>query len=147
MYKCLLYDGEYEWCGVTGKYCRKDAKMQKESADAKAECSKGNADNCKSCGFEAHEHERRVKKIRGDLMSKLKEGTPGYSMRAARIAAGLTIAELAELSGVAMNTIACAERCEHILNIATAALLADVLGLSIDDYVGHSPRKQGKNGV
>lgn len=69
--------------------------------------------------------------------------TRGEAMRAARKKAGLSIEKLAALAGVERNTVARIEREEHIGRIDTIELLADVLGLSIDKYIGREVPRNG----
>ena len=59
-------------------------------------------------------------------------------MRKARMNAGLSIVRLAEISGIAQTTISLLER-KSLRGgwIDTIETLADALGLSIDEYVGH----------
>lgn len=59
-------------------------------------------------------------------------------MRKARLNAGLSIVRLAEISGIAQTTISSLER-KSLRGgwIDTIETLADALGLSIDEYVGH----------
>lgn len=63
--------------------------------------------------------------------------TCGESMRKAREAAGLSIVELSNLSGVSQSNICWLEHDHHSGVLTTIELLADALGLSIDEYVGH----------
>lgn len=64
--------------------------------------------------------------------------TRGEYMRRARINAELTIKQLAALSGVSANAIGGLERGRRISGqYITIEVLADALGLSIDEYVGH----------
>lgn len=64
--------------------------------------------------------------------------TRGEYMRKARLDAGLSIVRLAEISGIAQATISLLERKSlHGGWIDTIEILADALGLSIDEYVGH----------
>lgn len=67
----------------------------------------------------------------------------GEAMRRARKAAGLSGRQLAELSGVAHTTIYLLENPHNTRSgmLETVELLADALGLSIDEYVGHEVRK------
>lgn len=70
--------------------------------------------------------------------------TRGDYMRKARMDAGLSIVRLAELSGIAENTISLLER-KSLRGgwIDTIEILADTLGLSIDEYIGHEVKKHG----
>lgn len=63
--------------------------------------------------------------------------TRGQRMRKLRQEAGLSIVELANLSTVSHVTITRLELDRGSPNLETIILLADVLGLSIDEYVGH----------
>ena len=63
--------------------------------------------------------------------------TRGEHMRAARKSAGLTQRELAALAGVERVTVARLECGMHQGGIDTIVLLADALGISIDEYIGH----------
>lgn len=64
------------------------------------------------------------------------------AMRAARKRAGLTIIQLSDLSGVSKGNIGLLERGEIMGNIVTIELLADALGITIDEYVGHKTAKE-----
>lgn len=67
--------------------------------------------------------------------------TRGEYMRKARQRAGLTIRQLAALSGVSANAIGGLERGRIISGqYMTIEVLADALGLSIDEYTGHRRR-------
>lgn len=67
--------------------------------------------------------------------------TRGEYMRKARQRAGLTIRQLATLSGVSANAIGGLERSRRISGqYMTIEVLADALGLSIDEYTGHRRR-------
>ena len=59
-------------------------------------------------------------------------------MKAARRKAGLTIRELAAKSYISGTTISRLERGDHLGAFETVAILADALGISIDDYVGRN---------
>ena len=59
------------------------------------------------------------------------------SMRRARMNAGLSLRALEKISGVKFGTISRIEQGRNNGSIATIELLADALGLSIDEYVGH----------
>lgn len=64
--------------------------------------------------------------------------TRGEHMRKARINAGLSIVQLSDMSGIAQNTIGILERkAQRGGWVDTIEILADALGLSIDEYVGH----------
>lgn len=68
--------------------------------------------------------------------------TRGDYMRSARVSAGLTIVQLSKISGVPCATIGMLERSVNRSGtLATIELLADALGLSIDEYVGHKVNK------
>lgn len=64
--------------------------------------------------------------------------TRGEIMRKWREKRGLTQPELAKLSGISQVTISALEIGRNSGgNLDTIELLADALGLSIDEYVGH----------
>ena len=63
--------------------------------------------------------------------------TRGEHMREARLKAGLTLRELGNISGVQFVTIGRLELGKRAGSIQTIELLADALGLSIDEYTGH----------
>ena len=63
--------------------------------------------------------------------------TRGEYMRAARKEAGWMLSDLADAAGVSRGTLSQLERDMHAGSIETIMLLADVLGLTIDEYVGH----------
>ena len=64
--------------------------------------------------------------------------TRGEIMRMWREKRGLTQPELARLSGISQVTISALEIGRNSGgNLDTIELLADALGLSIDEYVGH----------
>lgn len=63
--------------------------------------------------------------------------TRGETMRMHRERAGLSQYELADLSGVTQKTIYALENNKNNGSVTTVELLADALGLSIDEYVGH----------
>lgn len=67
--------------------------------------------------------------------------TRGEAMRLAREKRGWTQLTLAQLSGVHNRMISKLERGEREGSIVTIELLADALGLSIDEYTGHEVRK------
>ena len=64
--------------------------------------------------------------------------TRGEIMRKWREKRGLSQCELAKLSGISQVTISALEKGRNSGgNLDTIELLADALGLSIDEYVGH----------
>jgi transcriptional regulator with XRE-family HTH domain len=63
--------------------------------------------------------------------------TRGDYMRKAREDAGLTLRELGAISGISFNTISRYERGLYQGNINNIEILADALGLTIDEFVGH----------
>lgn len=63
--------------------------------------------------------------------------TRGENMRKAREAAGLSISELAFRAGTSVSGLGLLERGTNNGNIVTIELLADALGISIDEYIGH----------
>ena len=68
--------------------------------------------------------------------------TRGETMRMWREKRGLTQPELAKLSGISQVTISALEIGRNSGgNLDTIELLADALGLSIDEYVGHKVAK------
>ena len=70
--------------------------------------------------------------------------TIGEAAKQARLRKGFSIQELSEKSGVTLNSIYRLENDRNIPLISTVELLADALGMSIDEYVGH--RVGGSNG-
>ena len=58
-------------------------------------------------------------------------------MRSAREKAGYSLRALEKVSGVQFGTIGRLEQGRNNGNIATIELLADALGISIDEYIGH----------
>ena len=73
--------------------------------------------------------------------------TLGQAMRKARKDAGLTIQELADKSGYSPSTISNAETDTHIPNVTTILDLADVLGVSVNEYIGHKAHNEVKRGT
>lgn len=63
--------------------------------------------------------------------------TRGKSMRAARERKGFSVYELADMAGVTPLTVYRLESDKIGGTLATVERLADVLDLSIDEYVGH----------
>lgn len=66
----------------------------------------------------------------------------GKAMRRAREKRGWTQVMLAEKSGVSDRMISQLERGRRTGTIITIELLADALGLSIDEYTGHEVVRQ-----
>ena len=64
------------------------------------------------------------------------------AMKSARVSAGLSLRALEAISGVRFGTIARLEQGRNNGSIATIELLADALGMSIDEYVGHEVKKE-----
>ena len=63
--------------------------------------------------------------------------TRGDYMRQARQRAGLTLSALSKLSGVHQNTINAIETGRTQGTINTIEELADAIGISVDEYIGH----------
>lgn len=70
--------------------------------------------------------------------------TPTYAkaMLSAREKAGLKQKDMAMLAGVHVNTLRRYEKGLLVPTIPVAEALADVLGLTIDEYVGHVRTKR-----
>lgn len=66
--------------------------------------------------------------------------TRGAAMMRARVKAGMSRDELAEISGVSLSAISNWERDKNAPSVDVLELVADVLGISIDEYVGHKVR-------
>lgn len=67
--------------------------------------------------------------------------TIGENMRKAREAAGLTIVQLAEKAEITWHCLWMLEVGRNKPRLETAILLADALGIGIDEYIGHVPKK------
>ena len=63
----------------------------------------------------------------------------GPILRACRAAQGWTQRELAERAGVAVATVQCYERGVRAPSLACAELLADALGVTLDQLAGRAP--------
>lgn len=70
--------------------------------------------------------------------------TVGQHMREARHEAMLTQKELADLSGIHDTNIARYETDKSTPSLYTMLSLVDALGISIDEYIGHTPRGRVK---
>lgn len=69
--------------------------------------------------------------------------TRGERMRLSRRKAHVRIKELSARSGVSVKTIYALEGGYNDGNINTIELLADALGLSLDEYTGHEVKRHG----
>lgn len=69
--------------------------------------------------------------------------TMGQSLRDERERAGLTVKDLVRLSGVPETTIRHYEASICSRQIENLIALADTLGLTLDEIVGHEPVKKG----
>ena len=63
--------------------------------------------------------------------------TFGEAARKCRQEAGLSIAQLAKFSGISYAMICYIEEDKRNPSVVTAEALADTLGVSLDEYVGH----------
>ena len=61
----------------------------------------------------------------------------GQAMRETREDFGLTLAQLAQMSGVPVSTISSYEIGKMVPGVHNLIALADALETSIDDYIGH----------
>ena len=68
--------------------------------------------------------------------------TIGNNMRLARKKTNLTLMKLAELSGISYQVINRYETDKTVPGVDKVEILADVLGISIDEYIGHDAKKQ-----
>lgn len=68
--------------------------------------------------------------------------TRGAAMMRARVKAGMSRDDLAEISGVSLSAISNWERDKNAPSVDVLELVADALGLSIDEYVGHKVRRR-----
>jgi len=76
--------------------------------------------------------------------------TCGEAAKRCRMDAGLSIKALAKLSGISYPMICFIENDQRNPSIVTVEALADTLGVSIDQYVGHKIKRRydertGKN--
>lgn len=69
--------------------------------------------------------------------------TRGEAMREARICAEMTVLQLAKKSGIAPQAIYRLEKDESGGTVTVVEALADALGVSIDEYIGHEVRPRG----
>ena len=63
--------------------------------------------------------------------------TVGEAMKQAREKAGLTQNALATITGISPTSLNQYERDKYLPRVDVAEMLADTLGISIDEYVGH----------
>ncbi len=63
--------------------------------------------------------------------------TRGDYMRQARLRAGLSQRALSKISGIHQQTINSLENGYVQGNINTIEILADAIGISVDEYIGH----------
>lgn len=68
--------------------------------------------------------------------------TIGEAMKEARSKRGVTVAALAEITGISESSIRGFERDIHAPSIHFVEALADALGMSIDEYIGHRVKKE-----
>lgn len=68
--------------------------------------------------------------------------TIGKAMRRARKRAKLTLEKLGEMSGYNFTTICQYELDRIVPSLITVTDLADALGLSIDEYIGHTVKRR-----
>lgn len=68
--------------------------------------------------------------------------TTGEAMRAARKDAGLSQRKLAEAAGVRKNAICQYENDQHAPSLFAVIALADALGLTVDEYIGHRVKRR-----
>ena len=71
--------------------------------------------------------------------------THAESMRIAREKAGLTIKELSEKAHVCENTLGNWENGHSLPRVDSAIIVADVLGISVAEYIGHRVKRREKS--
>lgn len=64
--------------------------------------------------------------------------TMGEVMREKREAPGWSLSQVSSKSGLHENTIAGYEKDEHLPGLFNLVVLADTLGISLDEYIGRS---------
>lgn len=72
--------------------------------------------------------------------------TYGQNMRKKREAAGLTLRELGDQSGVSFASIYQFEHDKRLPSLAHLTAIAYVLGIGIDEYVGFKPYSENITG-
>ena len=63
--------------------------------------------------------------------------TLGEATMRARIMKGVSVKEMSEKTGISQMTIRNMENGKNVPSILYAEAMADVLGISIDEYIGH----------
>lgn len=63
-------------------------------------------------------------------------------MRLAREEAGLSVKELTEKAQIRRSTLSKWENGHGLPRIDSAVLVADALGISVDDYIGHKVKRK-----
>ena len=67
------------------------------------------------------------------------------AMLLARERAGLTVKELTEKAQLGENTLSNWENGRYLPRIDSAVMVADVLGISVAEYIGHTVKRRNKN--
>ena len=71
--------------------------------------------------------------------------THAESMRLARERAGLTVKELTEKAQLGEHTVGNWENGHCLPRIDSAVMVADVLGISVAEYIGHRVKRREKS--
>ena len=71
--------------------------------------------------------------------------THAESMRLARERAGMTVKELTEKAHLGENTLGTWENGHCLPRIDSAVMVADVLGISVAEYIGHRVKRREKS--
>ena len=71
--------------------------------------------------------------------------THAESMRLARERAGMTVKELTEKAHLGENTLGNWENGHCLPLIDSAVMVADVLGISVAEYIGHKVKRREKS--
>ena len=72
--------------------------------------------------------------------------TTGEAMRQARLENGLTQGQLSAAAGLGRNAVNTYETGAVVPGLYAVIALADVLGISIDEYVGHTIKNNNARG-
>lgn len=67
------------------------------------------------------------------------------AMKQARERAGFTMRELSEKAQLGHNTISSWENGHAIPRIDSAVMVADILGISVAEYIGHKVKRREKS--